>query len=97
MKAKVVNELEQIRGAPSPVADLGPEHAIVEFVGKHGQGHDLARVAATGEAFVDACAVGLADSGVQQGGCGHERGVDLSSGGRTVGLVGEEQVHRRVD
>ncbi|MFE0907394.1 hypothetical protein ACFW3Y_29605 [Streptomyces rochei] len=89
----IVDEPEQIGGGRLPVADLGPEPAAFQFVGERGQGHDLARAAAAGEAFVDAGAVGLADSGMQQGGRVHERGVDLPSGGRVVGLVGEEQVH----
>ncbi|CAM5293674.1 hypothetical protein STENM327S_03647 [Streptomyces tendae] len=65
----VVIELEQIRGDRLPVADLGPESATVQFVGERGQGHDLARASAAGEAFADAGAVGVADPGMQQGGC----------------------------
>ena len=44
-----------------------------------------------------ALTVGLPYAGVQQGGCGHDGGVDLLGGGRVVGLVREQEVDVRGD
>ncbi|MGW9028374.1 hypothetical protein ACWGQ5_30335 [Streptomyces sp. NPDC055722] len=89
----ITDELEQVRNDHLPVADLRPERTAAQFMGERGQRHDLARQAAAGEAVVDERAVGLSYTRVQQGGCGHERGVDLLSAGRIIRLVGEQQIH----
>ncbi|MGW0633245.1 hypothetical protein [Streptomyces sp. NPDC002758] len=64
----ITDELEQVRSDRLPVADLRPERTAAQFVGERGQRHDLARPAAAGEAVVDARAVGLSYTRVQQGG-----------------------------